>query len=43
MEKNNLKIHYLIKRKIKVLGTITEYNGRLELILKDSKSLNVVA
>lgn len=43
MEKNNLKIHYLIKRRIKVLGTITEYNGRLELILKDSKSLNVVA
>src|SRR5664280_777873 len=43
MEKNNLKIHYLIKRRVKVLGTITEYNGCLELILKDSKSLKVIA
>jgi DNA/RNA endonuclease YhcR with UshA esterase domain len=42
IEKNNLKITNLIKRRIKVLGTVTEYNGRLELILKDSKSLKVV-
>lgn len=43
IENNNLKIHNLIKRRIKVLGTVTEYNGRLELILKDAKSLMVVA
>ena len=42
IEKNNLKIHNLIKRRIKVLGTVTEYNGCLELILKDAKSLQVL-
>jgi DNA/RNA endonuclease YhcR with UshA esterase domain len=43
LEKNNLKMNNLIKRRIKVLGTVTEYNGRLELILKDSKSLLIVS
>ena len=43
LEKNNLKIQSLIKRRVRVLGTITEYNGCLELILKDSKSLKIVA
>ena len=42
-EKNNIKINNLIKRRIKVLGTVTEYNGSLELILKDSKSLKIIA
>jgi DNA/RNA endonuclease YhcR with UshA esterase domain len=41
-EKNNLKLNYLLKRRIKVLGTVSEYNGHLELILKDAKSLNVM-
>jgi DNA/RNA endonuclease YhcR with UshA esterase domain len=43
IQKNNLKIHNLINRRIKVVGTVTEYNGRLELILKDTKSFMVVA
>jgi DNA/RNA endonuclease YhcR with UshA esterase domain len=43
IENNNLKIHNLIKRRIQVIGTVTEYNGRLELILKDANSLIVVA
>jgi DNA/RNA endonuclease YhcR with UshA esterase domain len=43
IEKNNIKINNLIKRRIKVLGTVTEYNGSLELILKDSKSLIIIA
>jgi DNA/RNA endonuclease YhcR with UshA esterase domain len=43
LEKNNLNIHNLIMRRIKVLGTVTEYNGHLELILKDSKSLLIVS
>ncbi len=43
LEKNNLKIQNLIKRRIKVLGTVTEYDGHLELILKDSKSLLIVS
>jgi len=38
----NIKINNLIKRRIKVLGTVTEYNGDLELILKDSKSLKII-
>ncbi len=42
LEKSNLKVHYLIKRRVKVLGTITEFNGRFELILKDSKSLKLI-
>lgn len=40
--KNNIKINNLIKRRIKVIGTVTEYNGDLELILKDSKSLKII-
>ncbi len=43
IEKNNIKINNLINRRIKVLGTVTEYNGSLELILKDSKSLIIIA
>lgn len=43
IQKNNLTIHHLINRRIKVVGTVTEYNGRLELILKDTKSFVVVA
>ena len=43
IEKNNIRINNLIKRRIKVLGTVTEYNGSLELILKDSKSLIIIA
>jgi hypothetical protein len=41
-EKNNIRINNLIKRRIKVLGTVTEYIGGLELILNDSKSLKDV-
>jgi DNA/RNA endonuclease YhcR with UshA esterase domain len=43
IQKNNLTIHQLINRRIKVVGTVTEYNGRLELILKDKKSFMVIA
>ena len=42
-EKNNIRINNLIKRRIKVLGTVTEYIGGLELILNDSKSLKIIA
>jgi DNA/RNA endonuclease YhcR with UshA esterase domain len=43
IQKNNLTIHQIINRRIRVVGTVTEYNGHLELILKDTKSFMVVA
>ena len=42
-EKYNLKIGDLVKRRIRIHGTVTEYDGRLELILTDSKSVKVIA
>jgi DNA/RNA endonuclease YhcR with UshA esterase domain len=41
-EKYNLKIKNLLNMRIKVKGTVTEYDGHLELILKDAKSLKVL-
>ena len=43
IEKNNINIYNLLNKRIKILGTVTEYNGSLELILKDSKSLKIIA
>ncbi len=43
IENNNLTIFHLNKKRIKILGTVTEYNGRMELILKDAKSLEIIA
>ncbi|UTB31427.1 MAG: OB-fold nucleic acid binding domain-containing protein [Methanobacterium sp. ERen5] len=42
-EKYNLKINELVKRRIRVMGTVTEYNGHLEIILTDSKSVKLIA
>lgn len=42
-ERYNLKIMDLIKRRIRIQGTVTEYDGHIELILTDSKSVKVVA
>jgi DNA/RNA endonuclease YhcR with UshA esterase domain len=42
-EKNNININNLINRRIKISGTVTEYEGRLELILTDSKSIKIIA
>jgi len=43
IERNNIHIYNLLNRRIKILGIVTEYNGNLELILKDSKSLKIIA
>lgn len=43
IEKNSFKMNSLVNRRIKIFGTVTEYNGRLELILKDAKSLKIIA
>ena len=42
-EKYNLKIQNLKKMRIKVKCVVTEYDGHLELVLKDVKSLKVLA
>jgi len=42
-EKYNLRIIDLAKRRIRIQGTVTEYDGHLELILTDSKSVKVIA
>jgi len=41
-EKYNLNIKNLLNMRIKIKGTVTEYDGHLELILKDAKSLQVL-
>jgi DNA/RNA endonuclease YhcR with UshA esterase domain len=43
IERNNINIYNLLNRRIKILGIVIEYNGNLELILKDSKSLKIIA
>jgi DNA/RNA endonuclease YhcR with UshA esterase domain len=43
IQKKNIHIYNLLNRRIKILGIVTEYNGNLELILRDSKSLEIVA
>ena len=43
IENNNLTIFQLNKRRIKLLGTVTEYNGRMEIVLKDAKSIEIIA
>ncbi|MTK64621.1 MAG: DNA-binding protein, partial [Methanobacterium sp.] len=42
-EKYNLKISELMKRRIKIMGTVSEYDGNLEIILTDSKSVKLIA
>ncbi len=43
IEKDDIKINNLLNKRIKILGIVTVYNGNLELILKDSKSLKIIA
>ncbi len=43
IEKDDIKINSLLNKRIKILGIVTVYNGNLELILKDSKSLKIIA
>jgi len=43
MEKNNINITKLNQRRVNVVGNVVEYHGTLELILKDAKSLKILA
>ena len=38
IEKGNLTIHGMDKRRINAVGTVSEYRGSMEIILKDAKS-----
>lgn len=42
IEINNLTIFHLNKKRIKISGIVTQYNGKIELILKNSKSLEIL-
>jgi DNA/RNA endonuclease YhcR with UshA esterase domain len=43
MEKNNINITGLNQKRVNVVGKVAEYHGTLELILKDSRSLKILA
>ncbi|HMK53634.1 MAG TPA: OB-fold nucleic acid binding domain-containing protein [Methanobacteriaceae archaeon] len=43
LEKNNMSILGLDQRRINVVGSVAEYQDNLEIILKDSKSLKILA
>jgi DNA/RNA endonuclease YhcR with UshA esterase domain len=43
MEKNNVSIMGINQKRVNVTGYVAEYRGNLELILKDSKSLKILA
>jgi DNA/RNA endonuclease YhcR with UshA esterase domain len=43
LEKNNITITGLSQRRINVVGNVAEYHGTLELLLKDSKSMKILA
>ncbi|MCE7699138.1 MAG: OB-fold nucleic acid binding domain-containing protein, partial [Methanobacterium paludis] len=42
-KEQNLTVQSMDKRRINVVGTVSEYKGSTELILKDSKSLKVIS
>jgi len=43
IQKTNITIKTFKNRRIRVLGRITEYHGNLEVILKDSSSMKIIA
>lgn len=43
IEKGNLTIQGMDKRRINAVGTVSEYRGSMEIILKDAKSLSIVS
>lgn len=42
IEKSSLSINSFVNHRIKITGEVTEYNGNIELILKDAKSINII-
>lgn len=43
LQKENISVQNLDKRRITIVGTVNEYKGSTEIVLKDSKSLKVVS
>lgn len=43
IQKTDISIQNFNKRRIKVVGRVTEYQGSLELVLKDASSLKILA
>lgn len=42
LEKTNMSIYSLNNKRVKVTGKISEYQGKMELILKDAASLEIL-
>lgn len=42
LQKANMSIYSLNNRRVKVTGKVSEYQGKLELILKDASSLKIL-
>lgn len=42
LQKANMSIYSLNNRRVKVTGKVSEYQGKLELILKDASSLEIL-
>lgn len=42
LEKGNMSISNLNNRRVKVIGKISEYQGKMEIILKDASSLKIL-
>ncbi len=43
IEKNGFNVQYFDKKRIRVMGRVNEYRGNMGLILKDAKSLKILA
>lgn len=42
LEQNNMSIFNLNNRRVKIVGKVSEYQGNIELILKDAGSLKIL-
>ena len=42
MEDSNISIEMFKDKKVKIVGTVTEYNSKLELILSNSNSISII-
>ena len=42
-KEKNLSVQSIDKKRVNVVGTVSDYNGNTELILKDSNSLKIIS
>lgn len=43
IQKTSVKIENFNKRRVKIVGKVTEYHGSLEVVLKDASSLKILS